>query len=105
MDEPAFKEFDNKLLTSYVLEGLVTDLRTDENKGDMIDSIKYLTTLEGTTTYFTAAMDKLYFEQPYISENSVKLYGQESIYNFMQVLEVDQAAAPIFLEFILDKNG
>ena len=29
MDEPSFKQFDSKVLTSYVLESLVADLRTD----------------------------------------------------------------------------
>ena len=105
MDEPSFKQFDSKVLTSYVLESLVADLRTDSNKADMIDSIKFLTNLEVTSTYFASAMDKLYFEEQYISEGSTTLYGQQSVNDLFMALENEKAAAPIFLDFIYDKNG
>ena len=71
----------------------------------MIDSIKYLTNLEVTSTYFASAMDKLYFEEPYISEGSTTLYGQQSVNNLIKTLENEKAAAPIFLDFIFAKNG
>ena len=71
----------------------------------MIDSIKYLTSLEVTSTYFASAMDKLYFEEPYISEGSTTLYGQQSVNNLIKALENENAAAPIFLDFIYHKNG
>ena len=87
MDEPSFNQFDSKILTSYVLDSLVADLRTDSNKAEMIDSIKYLTNLEVTSTYFASAMDKLYFEEPYISEGSTTLYGQQSVNDLFKALE------------------
>ena len=87
MDEPSFKKFDSKILTQYVLDSLVADLRTDSNKAEMIDSIKYLTNLEVTSTYFASAMDKLYFEEPYISEGSTTLYGQQSVNDLFKALE------------------
>ena len=71
----------------------------------MIDSIKYLTSLEVTSTYFASAMDKLYFEEPYISEGSTTLYGQQSVNNLIKALENENAASPIFLDFIYHKNG
>ena len=62
MDEPAFKQFDDKLLTQYILDGIVSDLRTDNNKNDMINSINYLFNLPVTKGYFEAAMQKLFFK-------------------------------------------
>ena len=50
-------------------------------------------------------MDKLYFESPYIVEGHKKLYGEESIFDFVLAMVEEQAAAPIFKEFIQDKNG
>ena len=105
MEEPSYKKFESKRLTSYVLNGLVADLRLDSNKATMLDSIKYLTTLSVTSTYFVSAMEKLYFQEPYISEGSTKLYGEESVFDMIKSLENDKAAGPIFMEFIFDKNG
>ena len=50
-------------------------------------------------------MDKLYFESPYIVDGHVKLYGEESIFNFVRALVDEKAAAPMFQEFIQEKNG
>ena len=45
-------------------------------------------------------MDKLYFESPYIVDGHQKLYGEESIFDFVRVLIDEKAAAPIFKEFV-----
>ena len=50
-------------------------------------------------------MDKLCLESPYIVEGHKKLYGEESIFDFVLAMVEEQAAAPIFKEFIQDKNG
>ena len=50
-------------------------------------------------------MDKLYFESPYIVEGHQKLYGEESIFDFVRAMVEEKAAAPTFKEFIQDKNG
>jgi hypothetical protein len=50
-------------------------------------------------------MDKLYFESPYIVQGHEKLYGEESIFNFVKALVDEKAAAPIFQELIQEKNG
>ena len=50
-------------------------------------------------------MDKLYFESPYIVDGHQKLYGEESIFNFVRALVEEKAAAPMFKEFIQTKNG
>ena len=47
-----------------------------------------------------AAMDKLYYESPYIVEGHQKLYGEESIFDFVRAMVEEKAAAPIFKEFI-----
>ena len=56
----------------------------------------YLVGLEVTSTYYKAAMDKLYFESPYIVEDGEKLYGEESVFDFAKALIVEEAAAPMF---------
>ena len=103
--EPVFKRMDEKLLSSYIMENLIGDLRQDQIKADIQDSYHYLVSLEVTSTYFKAAMDKLFFESPYIVEGHEKLYGEESIFDFVRALIDEEAAAPIFKEFIQDKNG
>ena len=45
-------------------------------------------------------MDKLYFESPYIVEGHEKLYGEESVFDFVRALVEEEAAAPIFQEWI-----
>ena len=50
-------------------------------------------------------MDKLYFEEPYISEGSTTLYGQQSVNNLIKALEDEKASGPIFLDFLYAKNG
>ena len=103
--EPTFKRMDEKLLSSYIMENLIGDLRQDQIKADIQDSYHYLVSLEVTSQYYKAAMDKLYFESPYIVEGHQKLYGEESIFDFVRALIDEKAAAPIFKEFIQDKNG
>ena len=103
--DPTFKRMDEKLLTSYIMKDLITDLREDELKADIYDSYHYLVGLDVTSTYYKAAMDKLYFESPYIVEGHKKLYGEESIFDFVRAMIEEKAAAPIFKELIQDKNG
>ena len=50
-------------------------------------------------------MDKLYFESPYIVEGHEKLYGEESVFDFVRALVEEEAAAPVFQEWIKEKNG
>jgi hypothetical protein len=65
-----------------------------------------MTTLEVTSTYYKTAERKLfYFNSPYIAENHKKLYGEESVFNFVKALVDKKAAAPMFKEFIQEKNG
>jgi hypothetical protein len=65
-----------------------------------------MTTLEVTSTYYKTAMIKLfYFDSPYIVDDHVKLYGEESVFNFVKALVDEKAAAPMFKEFINEKNG
>jgi hypothetical protein len=56
--------------------------------------------LEVSSSYYKAAMDKLYFESPLIVDGHEKLYGEESVFNFVKALVVEKAAAPLFKEFI-----
>ena len=96
---------DEKLLSAYIMENLIGDLRKDELKADIHDSYLYLVSLEVTEGYYTAAMDKLFYESPYIVDGHEKLYGEESIFDFVRALVEEQAAAPMFQEFINEKNG
>jgi hypothetical protein len=59
-----------------------------------------MTTLEVSSSYYKAAMDKLYFESLYIVDGHEKLYGEESVFNFVKALVDEKAAAPMFKEFI-----
>ena len=61
MSEPNFKRMDSKLLSNYIMENIIGDLRQDENKADLLDSFNYLTSLEVASSYFKAATDKLFF--------------------------------------------
>ena len=103
--EPAFKRMDEKLLSAYIMEKLIGDLREDYIKADLQDSYHYMVGLEVTSSYYKAAMDKLYFESPYIVDGHEKLYGEESTFDFVKALIEVEAAAPMFQEFIKDKNG
>ena len=103
--EPTFKRMDEKLLSAYIMEKLIGDLREDYIKADLQDSYHYMVGLEITSSYYKAAMDKLYFESPYIVDGHEKLYGEESIFDFVKALIDVEAAAPMFQEFIKDKNG
>ena len=103
--EPGFKRMDEKLLSAYILDNLMSDLRQDEVKADIQDSYHYMVGLNVSSSYYKAAMDKLYFESPYIVDGHEKLYGEESIFDFVKALIDVEAAAPMFQEFIKDKNG
>ena len=59
-----------------------------------------MTSLDVTNTYFTSAMDKLFYESPYIVDGHEKLYGEESPFNYVKGLVEVKAAGPVFLEFI-----
>ena len=103
--EPAFKRMDEKLLSQYIIENLLLDLRTDINRHDLLASLHYMTGLEVTSGYFNTAMDKLYYSEPYIIDGHEKIYGEESIFNFIKALVEVQASGPMFNEFIKEKNG
>ena len=64
-----------------------------------------MSTLEVTNTFFTEAMDKLFHDGPYIVEGHQKLYGEESIFDIVKTLVEQQAAGPVFREYIQEKNG
>ena len=53
--QPGFKRFDEKLLSHYIMEKLIGDLRQDQNKADLLDSYNYMVGLEVTSSYFKAA--------------------------------------------------
>ena len=57
---------DEKLLSAYVMENLISDLRQDQIKADIHDSYLYLVGLEVSSKYYKSAMDKLYYESPLI---------------------------------------
>jgi len=84
--EPAFKRFDEKLLSQYIIENLLLDLRTDINRHDLLASMNYMAGLEITSGYFKTAMDKLYHSEPYIVDGHEKKYGEESVFNFIKAL-------------------
>lgn len=85
---PEFKRMDEKLLSAYVMENLISDLRQDQIKADIHDSYLYLVGLEVSSKYYKSAMDKLYYESPLIVDGHEKLYGEESIYDFVSELVV-----------------
>ena len=93
--EPSFQRMNPKLLSQYILVNLVSDLTLDANRQDLFKSVMYMTTLEVTNTYFTAAMDKLKHEGAYIVNNE-KLYGEESVFDIVKTLVDEEASAPIF---------
>jgi hypothetical protein len=65
-----------------------------------------MTSLEVTSTYYKTAERKLfYFDSTYIAEGHKKLYGEESVFNIVKALVDKKAAAPMFKEFIQEKNG
>ena len=86
MIQPGFKRFDSKLLSAYVIENIVNDLREDQVRSDFLDSLSQLVDLEMTSIYFEIAQDKIFSESPLIVEGHEKLYGEESIFNFMKAL-------------------
>ena len=47
-----FKRMDEKLLTSYILKNLISDLKEDQLKADIHDSFLYLTGLDVTNHVF-----------------------------------------------------
>ena len=58
LEEPAFKKFDEKMLTSYVLESLPPIFRTMYNRNILVNSVNYLMDLEVASTYIAAAEGK-----------------------------------------------
>ena len=59
--DPTFKRMDEKLLSAYINENLIDDLRLDVNKADLLDSYNYMISLSVTSEYYFAAMSKLYY--------------------------------------------
>ena len=105
MDEPSFKRFEQKILLSYIMDSLNTDIRTDENKNAFMDSTRQMMELKDTSFYLAAIEEKLFYKQPYISsDGSVKFYGQDLIHNMVQGLIVDKSSSDIFREFVLQKS-
>ena len=94
-----------KLLSQYILTNLVSDLTEDANRHDLYKSTMYLMNLEVTNTFFTQAMERLFHEGPYIVEGHQKLYGEDSIFDIVKTLVDQQAAGPVFREYIQEKNG
>ena len=105
MIQPGFKRFDSKLLSAYVIENIVSDLREDQLRSDFLKSLSQIFDLEKTSTYFKKAQDEIFYESPLIVEGYEKLYGEESIFNFVNALVDDKAASSIFQELIYKKNG
>jgi hypothetical protein len=104
--EPGFKRFDEKLLSAYILPNIIGDLTNDNvNRRDLLQSMRYMGNLDVTKSYFTAAMGKLYYQSPYIIDGHEKLYGEESVFNFIKTLVDGKASGPFFKEFIQEKNG
>ena len=94
--EPSFQRMNPKLLSQYMLANLVGDLTEDINRHDLYKSVMYMTTLEVSNTYFTAAMDKLLYEGPYIVDGHQKLYGEESVFDIVKTLVDEEAAGSVF---------
>ena len=47
------QNFGTKDLTEFILGGIITDLEEDELRGQFLESVRYLTSLETTNGYFT----------------------------------------------------
>ena len=74
----------------------MSDLTENPIYADLHESYKHLIGLDVTSSYFRSAMAKLFFESPFIVDGHEKLYGEQSIFNFMKALVDQKAAAPIF---------
>ena len=103
--EPSFQRMNPVLLSQDILANLVDDLTLDTNKHDLYKSTMYLTTLEVSNSFFTAVIDKLFHDGPFIVDGHQKLYGEESVADIIKTLVDQEAAAPIFQEYIIEKNG
>ena len=64
-----------------------------------------MTTLEVTNTFYATAMEKLFHDGPYIADGYEKQYGEVSIFDFVKTLVDEEAAGPVFREYIQEKNG
>ena len=64
-----------------------------------------MTTLEVTNTFYATAMEKLFHDGPYIVDGYEKQYGEVSIFDFVKTLVDEEAAGPVFREYIEEKNG
>jgi hypothetical protein len=78
----------------------VSDLTEDINRNDFYKSLMQMTTLEVTNSFFSAAMEKLFYEGPYISDGHEKEYGEESVFDIVKTLVDEEAAGPVFREYI-----
>jgi len=66
LEQPEIERIQVKLLSDYMLEKLISDLRTETNRHDLLVSIQYLFNLEHTNTLFKAAEAKVYADTVYI---------------------------------------
>ena len=64
-----------------------------------------MTTLEVTNRFFTTAMEKLFHDGPYIGDGYEKQYREDSIFDIVKILVEEEAAGPVFREYIQEKNG
>ena len=103
--QPELQRFNGKVLTEYILKKIISDLRTDENRHDLLNSIQHLLSLPETQNQFVIANEKLFADSVYISDSFSKSYGEETITDLFNQLVIDEASGPIFKEFIQEKNG
>lgn len=103
--QPELQRFNGKVLTEYILKKIIADLRTDENRHDLLNSIQHLLSLPETQNQFVIANEKLFADSVYISDGFSKSYGEETITDLFNQLVIDEASGPIFKEFIQEKNG
>ena len=64
-----------------------------------------MTTLEVTNKFFTTTMEKLFHDGPYIGDGYEKQYEEVSIFDIVKTLVDEEAAGPVFREYIQEKNG
>ena len=50
-------------------------------------------------------MEKLFHDGPYIGDGYKKQYGEESVFDIVKTLVDEEAAGPVFREYIQEKNG
>ena len=77
--QPELQRFNGKILTEYILKKIISDLRTDVNRHDLLNSIQYMLKLPETQNQFIIADQKLFADSIYISDGFFKSYGEETI--------------------------